>query len=83
VITANNDGVNDLFVIPCIDEQNLPENELTVINELGNIVYQESPYDNSWDGTFNGQYLPEGTYYYIFTRSNESSIVQGFISIER
>ncbi len=83
VITANNDGINDIFIIPCIDEENLPTNELTIINELGNTVFQQSPYDNTWDGTFNGQILPEGTYYYIFRRNEKSSIVQGFITIER
>ncbi len=83
VLTANNDGVNDRFVIPCIDDQNLPNNELTIINELGNTVFEMSPYDNSWEGTFNGETLPEGTYYYLFRKDENSSIIQGFISIER
>lgn len=83
VLTANNDGINDRFIIPCIDEENLPDNELTIINELGNKVFEQSPYDNSWEGTFNGESLPEGTYYYLFRKNQNSSITQGFIAIER
>lgn len=83
VLTPNNDGANDLFIIPCIEEENLPDNKLVILNELGNTIFEQSPYDNSWDGTFNGQTLPEGTYYYIFRKDNQASVVQGFISIER
>jgi gliding motility-associated-like protein len=83
VLTPNNDGANDQFIIPCIDNENLPNNSLVILNELGNTIYEESPYNNTWDGTFNGQTLPEGTYYYIFRKDDNSSVVQGFISIER
>jgi len=83
VLTPNNDGANDLFIIPCIEEENFPTNSLVILNEVGNTIFEQSPYDNSWDGTFNGQTLPEGTYYYIFRKDDNASVVQGFISIER
>ncbi|GLR18587.1 gliding motility-associated C-terminal domain-containing protein [Portibacter lacus] len=83
VLTPNNDGANDRFVIPCIEESELADNSLVILNELGNTIFEQSPYDNTWDGTFNGEPLPEGTYYYIFRKDSKASVVQGFISIER
>lgn len=83
VLTPNNDGVNDIFVIPCLDQIPSPENELVILNELGNVVFEQAPYDNSWRGTFNGEVLPEGTYYYIFRRDPGASVIQGFITIEK
>jgi gliding motility-associated-like protein len=83
VLTPNNDGANDRFIIPCINDEILPNNSLVILNELGNTIFEESPYSNTWDGTFNGEVLPEGTYYYIFRKDSNASVVQGFISIER
>ncbi|WP_235297533.1 T9SS type B sorting domain-containing protein [Portibacter marinus] len=83
VLTPNNDGANDRFVIPCVANENLPNSSLVILNEVGNTVYEQSPYDNSWDGTFNGEPLSEGTYYYIFRKNDDATVVQGFISIER
>ncbi|HBG86803.1 MAG TPA: hypothetical protein DDW62_04570, partial [Marinilabiliaceae bacterium] len=47
-----------------------PDNELAIYNRWGGLVYQKSPYDNSWDGTttmklYGSGDLPEGSYYYI------------------
>ncbi len=63
VFSPNGDGMNDNWIIPFIEF--FPENQLTVINRWGDVVYQANPYTNEWDGTFNGQFLPQGTYYFI------------------
>jgi gliding motility-associated-like protein len=64
--SPNNDGKNDRFVIegaPYIDS-----NELIVFNQVGEVVYRKRDYQNTWDGRKeNGDELPEGYYYYIFT----------------
>ncbi|WP_345006794.1 gliding motility-associated C-terminal domain-containing protein, partial [Snuella lapsa] len=70
--SPNGDGVNDTFVIQCIEDY--PNNTLEVYNRWGNLVYKSNGYLNDWDGTSNGRAvinqsdkLPVGTYYYIFT----------------
>ncbi len=67
--SPDGDGVNDTYVIPEIEEnpELYPDNEFIVFNRWGQIVYQESPYQNQWDGTLldTGTPLPAGTYYYI------------------
>ncbi|MES2557908.1 MAG: gliding motility-associated C-terminal domain-containing protein [Bacteroidota bacterium] len=80
VITPNNDGVNDYFVI---DEAPMfPRNELVIINRWGNVVLNVTGYRNDW----NGLELSEGTYFYVFRRdpANEPEVKkEGFLEIIR
>ena len=83
VITPNGDGVNDALVIPSIS--NLPDHELIIYNQWGDVVYRTTDYNNDWEGTYNGEALPDGTYYYIFKPDvNDSGRNQyAFITIIR
>lgn len=60
VITSNNDGINDFFIIP--NAEFMFGNHIIIQNRWGNIVFEESDYKN----TFNGEGLTEGAYYYMF-----------------
>ena len=61
-MTPNGDGANDVFYIENIDT--FPNNYLTIYNRWGNVVFETRSYNNDWEGTYNGQPLPVGTYYY-------------------
>jgi len=68
--SPNGDGLNDLFVIDCIEHY--PVNSLKIFNRYGSPVYETERYLNTWDGTANvdgvvrrNEKLPVGTYYYI------------------
>jgi gliding motility-associated-like protein len=61
-LTPNGDGSNDVFYINNI--WLYPNNKLFIYNRWGNKVYEASGYLNEWDGTRNGEKLPEATYYY-------------------
>jgi gliding motility-associated-like protein len=63
--SPNDDGVNDTFVIPGLDEY--PNNKLYVYNRWDGLVYYAAPYANDWDGTNwkSGKNLPDGTYIYL------------------
>ncbi|HLP55477.1 MAG TPA: gliding motility-associated C-terminal domain-containing protein [Fluviicola sp.] len=80
VITPNNDGVNDYFVI---DEAPIfPGNELVIMNRWGNVILNVTGYRND----FNGLELSEGTYFYVFRRDpvNEPAVKkEGFFEIIR
>jgi gliding motility-associated-like protein len=69
VFTPNGDGKNDFFVIKGLNDRKV---RVIIFNRWGNKVYENSAYDNSWDGTPNVQNLtfgngkvPAGVYYYI------------------
>jgi len=86
--SPNNDGVNDLFTIDCIEQY--PNNTLNVFNRWGNTVYKKKGYDNTWDGTSNGRAtvnasrkLPVGTYYYVLDLGDGSKPKKGWIYINR
>ncbi|MCH2235234.1 MAG: gliding motility-associated C-terminal domain-containing protein [Crocinitomicaceae bacterium] len=83
MITPNGDGFNDLWIINNIDV--FPLNEMVIFNDYGQTIYSAQPYNNEWDGTFNGDKLPDGTYYYML-RLNDDTILeiteyQGVITI--
>ncbi len=83
VITPNNDGINDLLTIPCIASGDQTQNELYIYNQWGDEVYYAQPYENDWDGTYDGAALPAGTYFTVFQLTPDSPIIKGFIVIER
>jgi gliding motility-associated-like protein len=63
VITPNGDGYNDTWVINDLDKY--PVNDVRIVNRWGDEVFSQSPYQNNWGGTWKGEKLPGGTYYYI------------------
>lgn len=63
VITPNGDGFNDVWNIR--DLEGFPDNTMRIVNRWGDEVFEQSPYQNKWAGTWKGQDLPGGTYYYI------------------
>jgi len=58
VITPNNDGINDKFVIKNSENWKI---QLTIFNRWGNKVYENNIYHNDWDGSN----LPAGVYFYF------------------
>lgn len=65
VFTPNGDEINDYFeflgnrnLIDCI--------EMQVFNRWGNLIFESTPGNASWDGrNFSGEPVPEGVYFYI------------------
>jgi gliding motility-associated-like protein len=70
--SPNGDGINDMFVIPCIDMY--PLANLVVYDRWGMEVWNSNgPYQNNWGGTNQqGTRLPDGTYFVIYTYNNGS-----------
>ncbi|NNF35621.1 MAG: T9SS type B sorting domain-containing protein [Saprospiraceae bacterium] len=83
IITPNGDGVNDVFVVPCLYSGVYPESQLTIFNQWGTTVYGSTDYKNDWNGTYNDKDLPVGTYYYILNLNDGSEPLYGFLIIER
>ncbi|MES2862756.1 MAG: gliding motility-associated C-terminal domain-containing protein [Bacteroidota bacterium] len=86
--TPNEDGSNDFFNIKCAEHY--PNNKLEIYNRYGNLVYETKKYTNTWkgvsnvNGTFNGNVLPTGTYYYVFeTGETNNRVKTGWLFIMR
>ncbi|MGI9159589.1 MAG: gliding motility-associated C-terminal domain-containing protein [Saprospiraceae bacterium] len=83
VITPNGDGVNDLFFVPCLNVDSVLDNEVTIFNQWGDEVFHAQPYDNNWEGTFNGEPLPTGTYFFVVKFNGNAGVKTGFLIIQR
>ena len=82
LVTPNNDGFNDLFTVPCLAFY--PGSSLTIYNRYGDEIYFSNDYQNDWDGTFNGNPLPAGTYYYILNINDPAGTqLSGYIFLQR
>ncbi|NGF75955.1 tandem-95 repeat protein [Fluviicola sp. SGL-29] len=86
--TPDGDGINDVWVINGIEAY--PDNQLTVYNRWGNVVYTADGYLNTWDGSSNsnlnigGGELPTGTYYYVIdTKDSNVGVLKGYVYIQR
>ena len=77
--SPNGDGINDFWEI--LGLQNYPGNKLEVFNRLGIKLYETDNYQNDWYGTYNGEKLPDGTYFYQLNLS-EGVTEKGFIFIK-
>ena len=62
-ITPNDDGVNDVWNIPGIDQY--PGVQVFIYNRWGSEVFQSAGYRTPWDGKNNGELLPTGSYFYV------------------
>jgi gliding motility-associated-like protein len=84
VITPNGDGVNDVLTILNFDGT-APTNQSTIViyNQWGDVVHRATPYINNWNGTFNDNPLPDGTYYFIFKRDAVTDPIKNFVTIIR
>ncbi|MNE44563.1 hypothetical protein D3C80_1387950 [compost metagenome] len=83
VFTPNHDGENDKFIIPNLYET-YPDCKVMIINRWGSKVFESTGYAEAWDGTFKGEDLPLGTYFYeIVSPNNDFKTLKGSISIIR
>ena len=61
--SPNADGVNDIFGPNYSGEIN--EYQLQIFNRWGQLIFDSHKIDKSWDGTFEGEIQPLGTYTYV------------------
>ena len=83
--TPNGDGIYDTWFVTdgtaCLTNV-----EAHVFNRYGNKVFESANYHNDWKGTYNGQSLPVGTYYYVLKYTlidNRIIILKGNVTILR
>jgi gliding motility-associated-like protein len=85
IITPNNDGINDIWVVD--NSENYPQCQVSIFDKNGVLIFNSIGYNNFkyWDGSLNGSFLAAGTYYYIFNSDANSSddLFQGFITLLR
>jgi gliding motility-associated-like protein len=70
-ISPNADGSNDTWVIDGI--ANYPDAVVEIYNRWGGLIISSNDYQNDWDGTFNGEHVAAGVYYFVVTIDEETT----------
>ena len=83
IFSPNNDGINDEFIVPCLSTDKFPNNEVSIFNEWGDEVFRQSQYQNNWQGTYKGEDLPTGTYFWVIDLGDGTTPTSGFLVLER
>jgi gliding motility-associated-like protein len=81
ILSPNEDKNNDLWAIENLEY--FPDNEVTIWNRWGQEVFYEKNYKNKWDGTKDGQKLPEGAYYFLIKIAGGEVKKAGTVNILR
>ncbi len=87
-LSPNGDGQNDAWIIEYINlVPDARENEVTIYNRWGDVVWTGTNYDNSsvvFRGlNRNGSELPSGTYFYKIQFTSARSAVTGFLALRK
>jgi gliding motility-associated-like protein len=80
--SPNGDGINDNWNIGNI--LNYPGSKISVYNRYGTPMYQNASNLAAWDGTYKGNLLPVGVYYYVIELKDKyNSVYNGSITVIR
>ena len=69
-ISPNGDGKNDVWKLNFI-QLLYPDAEIEIFNRWGQLLFRSVGYSTPWDATFNGERVPDGTYYYVINLNDE------------
>ena len=83
IMTPDGNGKNDNWIVEKAQYYN--DVEVIVFDRWGRIVYQNTNYDNTWNGISQatGDELPDGAYYYIVKVPADREEYKGSITIFR
>ncbi|MDZ4667751.1 MAG: cadherin domain-containing protein [bacterium] len=81
-MSPNNDGINDYFVVENVELY--VDYSLTIFNEMGMQVYfKANSYQNDWDGTYEGNNISAGVYFYVFKNNKTGGEFKGALNITK
>ncbi|MCB9361491.1 MAG: gliding motility-associated C-terminal domain-containing protein [Flavobacteriales bacterium] len=81
VFTPNNDGINDVFLIK---GENIAAFDCKIFNRWGNEIYSWDTLNEGWDGSYEGNLVADGTYFYISNitwNNEEKETITGHITL--
>lgn len=78
-ISPNGDGNNDVWKLNFVPLLDSPPT-IIVVNRWGQTLFESIGYSEPFDGTYHGEALPEGTYFYII-KIDEDEVYEGSLLI--
>lgn len=81
LLTPNGDGSNDFWDLAEVPD--IGNTKVSVVNRWGKTVFSTENYQHDWQGTFEGEPLPDGVYIYIIEGSSFYDTLKGPMQIIR
>ncbi len=79
VITPNNDGQNDNWIVQ--DVFKYSNHDFKIYDANGRVVYESVGYNNDWNGSYKDKRLDTGKYYYVITDTTNNTTINGDILV--
>lgn len=79
--TPNGDGINDTFGIT---GEAVKSFSMQIFNRWGQLLFESDNTELKWDGTFQGEPVPQGSYAYKITASGNSGkqhLKEGYLNV--
>jgi gliding motility-associated-like protein len=79
VITANNDGENDYWIVK--DVFKYDDHQFRIFDANGRILHESTGYHNDWDGSYKGSKLERGKYFFAIKDPATGTVMSGSILV--
>lgn len=82
IVTPNDDGKNDFWRLDFIDVF-FPEAEIEIYSRWGVKIFRSVGYSNAWDGSYKGDPLPVGAYFFTINLHDkeQTPIIKGTVTL--
>lgn len=82
VVTPNDDGKNDEWRLDFIDVY-FPQAEIEIYNRWGVRIFRSIGYSNAWDGSYKGDPLPVGGYFFTINLHDKDAtpVIKGTLTL--
>jgi gliding motility-associated-like protein len=82
IISPNGDGKNDYWRLDFINAF-FPDAEIEIFNRWGESIFKSKGYSNAWDGSYRGNPLPVGVYFFTIDLKDPKfpDIIKGTITL--
>lgn len=74
--SPNNDGKNDVFRVKWVYP--VKEFKMQVFSRWGQLIFQSNNMNNGWNGTLNGEEMPEGSYVWMINITDNNNIKESY-----
>lgn len=81
VITPNNDGINDVWIIEGLER--VPDSEIMIYDRYGKLLVKYLASDPPWNGTYQNRPLPSDDYWYVIIIKPTNKIHKGNVTLKR
>ncbi|MFD2550303.1 T9SS type B sorting domain-containing protein [Bizionia sediminis] len=82
VFTPNGDGTNDMWNVQGVSALFQPNTSIQIFNRFGKLLTEISALSRGWDGTYNGELMPNDDYWFV-VKLQDGRIFRSHFTLKR